>query len=69
MTAFMLTARDNSVRMTVRARCISCARGVAASNAGAEGTRIWRDPDMSTVALLRDHPQADGKPGLISRNQ
>lgn len=63
MAIFKLTARESSVSMVVRARCLSCARSVAVEHAGQEGTRVWRDPDLSTVALVRDTDRA----GLILR--
>lgn len=50
----------------VRARCISCARGIAADNAGSEGPRIWRDYTKSTVQLIRACP--DGRAQLLERH-
>lgn len=47
--------------MVVRARCIECARTVAVQHAGAEGTRVWRDPALSCVELVRE----TDRPGLI----
>lgn len=67
MPAFLINARDGSVAMLVRARCISCARSVGVEHAGSEGTRMWRDPEMSSVELVRNHPQGDGKPALLQR--
>ena len=60
MPIFKLTA-SSGLAMVVRARCISCARDVAAEHAGAEGTMLWRDPAQSTVELIRP----DDKRGLI----
>lgn len=60
MPIFKLTASTGQA-VVVRARCISCARTVAAENAGAEGTLLWRDPAQSTVELIRP----DDKSGLI----
>lgn len=60
MPIFKLTAGDGRA-VVVRARCISCARDVAAEHAGAEGTMLWRDPAQSTVELIRP----DDKRGLI----
>lgn len=60
MPIFKLTAGTGQ-SVVVRARCISCARTVAAENAGAEGTLLWRDPAQSTVELIRP----DDKSGLI----
>lgn len=50
--------------MVVRARCTSCARTVAVENAGAEGTMVWRDPNLSSVELVRE----TDKPGLILKS-
>ena len=47
--------------MVVRARCIECARTVAVQHSGAEGTRVWRDPALSCVELVRE----TDRPGLI----
>ena len=52
---------SSGLAMVVRARCISCARDVAAEHAGADGTMLWRDPAQSTVELIRP----DDKRGLI----
>ena len=60
MPIFKLTANTGQA-VVVRARCISCARDVAAEHAGAEGTFVWRDPAQSTVELIRP----DDKRGLI----
>ena len=60
MPIFKLTANAGQ-SVVVRARCISCARDVAAEHAGAEGTMLWRDPAQSTVELIRP----DDKRGLI----
>lgn len=61
MAIFKLTRRDTGEGMVVRARCLSCARSVAVEHSGAEGTRVWRDPDLSAVELV----QETGKSGLI----
>lgn len=63
MALFKLTAKDGSVAMIVRARCLTCARSVAVENAGEEGTAIWRDPVRSDVDLVRE----TDRPGLIMR--
>lgn len=65
MAIFLLTTRGSGQRMVVRAKCISCARAVAAENAGAEGTMVWRDPSLSSVELVRD----TDKPGLILKSE
>lgn len=54
MPIFKLTARDTGQCVVVRARCLSCARAVAAEHAGREGTMVWRNPEKSTVELVRD---------------
>lgn len=61
MAIFKLSARDGSQTAVVRARCITCARSVAADSAGHEGPMLWRDPALSTVELIRP----DDKRGLI----
>lgn len=61
MPIFKLTARAAGPAMVVRARCLTCARDVAAEHAGPEGTMLWRDPAQSTVELIRP----DDKRGLI----
>ncbi|WP_313397133.1 hypothetical protein [Stutzerimonas nitrititolerans] len=61
MPIFKLTARETGRAAVVRARCITCARTVAADNAGAEGTMLWRDPAQSKIELIRP----DDKSGLI----
>lgn len=59
MPVFKVKARDGSIALLVRARCISCARDVAAEAAGPEGTRMWRDPELSSVELVHN-PEALG---------
>lgn len=54
MAIFKLATLDGSVQLIVRARCLSCARAVAVEHAGAEGTRVWRDPNLSSVELVRE---------------
>lgn len=61
MALFKLTERSTGRAMVVRAKCLSCARAVAVENAGPEGTRVWRDPALSTVELVRE----GDKSGLI----
>lgn len=63
MAIFKLTANDGSAAMVVRARCITCARSVAAENAGDEGTAVWRDFDRSKIELVRE----TDRQGLIMR--
>lgn len=65
MPIFKLTSLSTGKAAVVRARCISCARTVAAENAGGEGTMLWRDPAQSTVELIRP----DDKSGLILKTE
>lgn len=65
MAIFKITERSTGRAMVVRARCLSCARSVAVENAGPEGTRVWRDPALSTVELV---PESD-KSGLILKTE
>lgn len=65
MSIFKLTALATGQAAVVRARCITCARTVAAENAGTEGTMLWRDPAQSTVELIRP----DDKSGLILKTE
>ncbi|MFU2566774.1 hypothetical protein ACM7OO_19785 [Pseudomonas aeruginosa] len=64
MAIFILKERATSRSMVVRARCTSCVRTVAVENAGAEGTMVWRDPNLSSVELVRE----TDKPGLILKS-
>jgi hypothetical protein len=57
MPIFKVSARDGSVTLLIRARCISCAREVAVEEAGGEGTIVWRNPELSTVELVRNPEQ------------
>jgi len=65
MAIFKVTQRDSGKSMVVRAKCVSCARTVAVEHAGAEGTAVWRDPDHSSVELVRH----DDRPGLILKSE
>lgn len=65
MAIFLLTVRATGLAAVVRARCLSCARTVAAEHAGAEGTLVWRDPSLSSVELVRE----TDKPGLILKSE
>lgn len=65
MAIFKLTQRANGMSMVVRAKCVSCARTVAVENAGAEGSAVWRDPERSSVDLVRH----DDRPGLILKSE
>ncbi|MDN6874095.1 hypothetical protein QO209_16760 [Pseudomonas citronellolis] len=65
MAIFILRERDGNRAMVVRAKCISCARTIAVEHAGAEGTLLWRDPNLSSVELVRE----SDKPGLILKSE
>lgn len=65
MAIFILKERGGSRAVVVRAKCTSCARTVAVENAGAEGTVLWRDPNLSSVELVRE----SDKPGLILKSE
>lgn len=65
MPIFKITERATSRSMIVRARCLACARRVAVEHAGAEGTRVWRDPELSKVELVRE----TDRPGLILKTE
>lgn len=55
--------------LVVRARCITCARNIAAQNAGREGTSIWRDPTRSKISVL-DHTRhtPTGRTEILERH-
>lgn len=52
MPIFKLIAPTAGLELHIRARCISCARDVAASDPGPEGPRTWRDSAQSSVELV-----------------
>lgn len=54
MPIFKIQHRKSSLGMIVRARCLSCARIVAAESAGEEGPIVWRNPELSSVELVQD---------------
>ena len=65
MAIFILKERGGSRAVVVRAKCTSCARTVAVEHAGPEGTLLWRDPNLSSVELVRE----SDKPGLILKSE
>lgn len=71
MAIFRLTARNGSVELIVRARCISCARQIAAERSPAAERVVWRDSEQSVVDLIRNPEHhgylSEGKIGLIHR--
>lgn len=62
---FLLTVLASGQKALVRARCLTCARDQAVQTAGAEGTLVWRDPNLSTVEVVRE----SGKSGLILKTE
>ena len=54
MAYFLLTSRDGSHSVIVSGKCLSCARSIAAANAGAEGPQVWRNSGQSDIKVLRD---------------
>lgn len=63
MALFKVAARDGSAEMIVRAKCLTCARQIAVDNRGETSTELWRNPELSTVELLRP----EDKVGLIMK--
>lgn len=55
----------NTTALVVRAACETCARSVAAGEAGAEGPAVWRDPERSTCKRVNE----DGKSGVVLRSE
>lgn len=71
MAIFNVSARDGSVSLVIRARCMSCARQLAADRSPVHEKRLWRDPEMSSVELV-DHPGrlgyfSEGMNGILKR--
>ena len=73
MAIFNVSARDGSVSLIIRARCISCARQLAAERSPGHERRLWRDPERSSVELIHNPDRqgylADGKNGILKRIQ
>lgn len=55
MAYFLLTTTDNQHAVIVSGKCITCARLMAAENAGPEGPTVWRDGARSTIQVLREN--------------
>jgi hypothetical protein len=71
MPIFKISARDGSVSLVIRARCISCARQIAVDRSPANEVRLWRDSSRSEVTLI-DKPEqhgylSEGRQGFIKR--
>lgn len=58
-------ARFQTLALVVRAACETCARSVAAGEAGAEGPAVWRDPERSTCKRVNE----DGISGVVLRSE
>lgn len=52
-------------RVVVRARCLTCARNIAATSASTEGPRMWRDPAQSTIKVLHNSAHAGDGPVCV----
>lgn len=73
MPIFRVFARDNSVSLVIRARCLSCARQIAAERSPADEFALWSDPQQSGVEWI-SNPEAqgylaEGRAGIIKRIQ
>lgn len=68
MPIFRVIARDDSASLVVRARCISCARQLAAEHSAAEEFALWCQASVQWVAdPERQGYVADGTSGIIKR--
>lgn len=69
MAIFTLT--HAGITLTLRARCITCARNHAADNAGPEGPRVWRDNSMSTLTVLYGSTghNPEGRTEILNRTE
>lgn len=59
------------VTLTIRAACVTCARNVAATNAGQEGPRAWRDSTLSSLEVVRNNIGFDptGPTTILKRDE
>lgn len=69
MALFHLDTKDGSIQLLIRARCSAMVRQVAVENAGLEGTRVWRDPSLSTLKLSRELKDSTGPARIMNRIQ
>lgn len=69
MALFHLDTKDGRISLVVRARCSAMVREVAVQNAGQEGTRVWRDPALSTLKLSRELKDSTGPARIMNRTQ
>jgi len=71
MPIFKVFARDSSLALVIRARCISCARQIAAERSPAAEFALWSDGQQSGVEWI-SNPEAqgylaEGRAGIIKR--
>lgn len=57
--------KSKTHRVVVRARCLTCARNIAAESAREEGTRMWRDHAQSTATVLHNSVHAGDGPVCV----
>ncbi len=73
MALFKVKARDGSVSLLVRARCITCARETAVNTYTAKETLLWRDPNLSSVEVIHNTSQLlyepSGKRCVLERTE
>lgn len=68
MAIFKVKARDGSVDLIVRARCMSCARKLACEKTPAAEFNLWVSADVEVVYNPGHHGYlADGRHGIIER--
>ncbi|KAA0910674.1 aldehyde dehydrogenase [Pusillimonas sp. ANT_WB101] len=71
MSIFKVFARDGSITLVIRARCISCARQLAAERSPAAEFALWVNKELSGVEWMPSPEAAgylsDGKTGIIER--
>lgn len=57
--------KSKTITLVLRAKCLTCARNLAAENAGDEGPRVWRDPGMSTITVKYNSAHLQQGPACI----
>lgn len=62
MALFKVKARDGSIVLIVRARCITCAREAAVNTYPASENMLWRDPSKSSVEVIHNTSQLPYNP-------
>ncbi len=72
MAIYELKARDGSVSIIVRAKCLVCARQVAVEFSKNE-VMLWRDPELSSIQVIykpeRYGIESIGKRAIIRRTE